>query len=417
MPGPGDESPMISIDTALDMVLAAAKPVAGERVDLLSALGRTLCAPLDAAEDVPSFDNSAMDGYAVRGGDIAAAPIALEVIAEIPAGRSITVPVGAGEAAKIMTGAPLPPGADTVVPVELTEQSGATVTIRETVAPGGNVRCAAEDIARGDRLFEPGTVLGPAEIGLLASVGFVDAPVARRPRVAILATGSELVPLGQPLGPGQIRNSNSFTAYGQVLAAGGEPVLLGIARDDPDETGALIARALDEDVVITSGGVSVGEFDFVKQVQEDLGVDRRFWRVAVKPGKPVAFGTHGDTLVFGVPGNPVAAMVSFELYIRPALLAMQGRGDIYRPFVLAAAAEPVKRTKDQTEARRCRIIRRAGDVEFTTTGPQGSGILRSMALADGLVFVPPGYAGGETGERLMVMLLEGSSAERPPFPA
>jgi molybdopterin molybdotransferase len=291
------------------------------------------------------------------------------------------------------------------------------VTVLETVAPGANVRRAAEDIARGDRLFDAGTVLGPAEIGLLVSVGFVDVPVARRPRVAILATGSELVLPGQPLEPGQIRNSNSYTAYGQVRAAGGEPVLLGIARDDPDETRALIARALEEDVVITSGGVSVGEFDFVKQVQDELGVERRFWRVAVKPGKPVAFGIHGDTLVFGVPGNPVAAMVSFELYIRPALLAMQGRNDIFRPCVLAAAAEPVKRAKDRTEARRCRIVRRAGDVEFTTTGPQGSGILRSMALADGLVFVPPGYPGGETGERLMVMLLEGSSTERPAFPS
>jgi molybdopterin molybdotransferase len=417
MPGPGHDPQMISIDSAIDMVLAAVKPVAGERVDLLAALGRTLCAPLDADEDVPSFDNSAMDGYALRGGDIAAPPTALTVVAEIPAGRSVTTPVGAGEAAKIMTGAPLPPGADTVVPVEQTRQDGATVTILETVAPGANVRAAAEDIARGDRIIESGTVLGPAEIGLLASVGFVDVPVARRPRVAVLATGSELVPPGQPLGPGQIRNSNSFTAYGQVLAAGGEPVLLGIARDDLGETRELIARALEEDVAITSGGVSVGEFDFVRQVQDELGVARGFWRVAVKPGKPVAFGTHGDTLVFGVPGNPVAAMVSFELYIRPVLLAMQGRRDIYRPCVLAAAAGPVKRAKDRTEARRCRVVRRAGEIEFTTTGPQGSGILRSMALADGLAFVPPGYPGGEIGERLMVMLLEGSSADRPPFPA
>jgi molybdopterin molybdotransferase len=234
--------------------------------------------------------------------------------------------------------------------------------------------------------------------------------------VAILATGSELVPPGAPLGPGQIRNSNSFTAHGQVLAAGGQPVPLGIARDDLAETRRLIARALEEDVALTSGGVSVGEFDFVKQVQEELGVERRFWRVAVKPGKPMAFGVHDSCLVFGVPGNPVAAMVSFELYIRPALLAMQGCCAVYRPSVLAAADEPVAPSKGRVEARRCRV-RRDGDAwRFSTTGPQGSGILRSMALADGLAFVPAGHPGGEPGERLMVMLLEGRSAVRPPYP-
>ena len=199
----------------------------------------------------------------------------------------------------------------------------------EAPRPGANVRRAAEDVAVGDVLFPRGARLGPAEIGLLASVGCDRVAVARRPRVAILATGSELRLPGQPLAPGQIRNSNSFTAYGQVLAAGGEPVLLGIARDDLDETRRLLADALEHDVVITSGGVSVGEYDFVKQVQDELGVERRFWGVATKPGKPLAFGTRGDTLVFGVPGNPVAAMVSFEMYVRPALLALQGRPDLY----------------------------------------------------------------------------------------
>jgi molybdopterin molybdotransferase len=240
--------------------------------------------------------------------------------------------------------------------------------------------------------------------------------VARRPRVAILATGSELVPLGSPLSPGHIRNSNSFTAYGQVLAASAEPVLLGIARDDLDETRRLMAVALEHDVVVTSGGVSVGEYDFVKQVQDELGVQRHFWGVATKPGKPLAFGSRGDTLVFGVPGNPVAAMVSFETYVRPALLAMQGRSDLYRPYVFAAAEEQVKGTKDRTEARRCRLKRRGPGWGFTTTGPQGSGILRSMALAEGLAMIPPGHPGAAPGETFLVMLLEGGSAERPPFP-
>jgi molybdopterin molybdotransferase len=278
------------------------------------------------------------------------------------------------------------------------------------------VREAGEDLRLGELVFAPGQRLGPAEIGLLASLGFGRVRVARRPRVAVLATGSELVPLGSPVGPGQIRNSNSYTAFGQVREAGGEPVLLGIARDDREETRRLVARALEEDVAITSGGVSVGEFDFVKDVQDELGVERLFWGVRVKPGKPVSFGTRGATLVFGVPGNPVAAMVCFEFYVRPALLAMQGRKDVYRPHFTAVSEEPVAPARDRVEARRCRLGVRDGAWTFSTTGPQGSGILRSMALADGLVFVPTGFAGGPAGTALTVMLLAGSSTVRPPYP-
>jgi molybdopterin molybdotransferase len=316
-----------------------------------------------------------------------------------------------------MTGAPLPPGVDTVVQVEHTVVDDEVVTVETAPATGVNVRRAGEDVTAGDVLFERGARLDAAEVGLLAAVGVERVRVARRPRVAILATGSELVGAGQPLAPGQIRNSNSYTAYGQVLAAGGDPILLGIARDDPDETRRLLAAALENDVVITSGGVSVGDYDFVKQVQDELGVERRFWGVATKPGKPLAFGVRGDTLVFGVPGNPVAAMVSFEMYVRPALLALQGRPDVYRPWFYARSAEPVRRTRSRTEARRCRLAHdEDGVVRFTTTGPQGSGILSSMAGAEGLFFVPAAYAGGEAGTELLVMLLAGSGAERPPFP-
>ena len=407
---------MISINEALDTVIGAVRPLPAEEVPLLEALGRAVATEIVSLEAVPSFDNSAMDGYAVRGAELEAGRREFRVVVDIPAGRWVGEQIGAGEAAKIMTGAPLPPGVDTVVQVEYTEQHGEMLVVKEPVQPGANVRRAAEDVAVGDVLFPRGACLGPAEIGLLASVSCDNVAVARRPRVAILATGSELRLPGQPLGPGQIRNSNSFTAYGQVLAAGGEPVLLGIARDDLDETRRLLADALEHDVVITSGGVSVGEFDFVKQVQDELGVERRFWGVATKPGKPLAFGTRGDTLVFGVPGNPVAAMVSFEMYVRPALLALQGRQDLYRPYVFAAAEEPVMRSRGRTEARRCRLLHRGRGWGFTTTGPQGSGILRSMALADGLAFVPPEDPGAAPGAELMVMMLEGSAAERPPFP-
>ena len=407
---------MISIHEAIDSVLAAVRPLAEEEVPLLDALGRATAADVVSPASVPSFDNSAMDGYAVRGAELQSGRREFRVSVDIPAGRFVDDGVAEGEAAKIMTGAPMPPGVDTVVPVEVTEQHDDRLVVLDLVATGANVRRAAEDLAAGDVLFPRGSRLGPAEIGLLASVGCEIVTVARRPRVAILATGSELVPLGQPLSPGQIHNSNSFTAYGQVLAAGAEPVLLGIARDDLDETRRLLAQALERDVIITSGGVSVGEYDFVKQVQEELGVERRFWGVATKPGKPLAFGVRGDSLVFGVPGNPVAAMVSFEMYIRPAILALQGRPDIYRPYVFAAAEEKVKRTRERTEARRCRLLHRGRGWGFSTTGPQGSGILRSMALADGLAFVPAGSAGSDPGAEFLVMMLEGMSAERPPFP-
>lgn len=406
---------MISINEAVDTVLAAVRPLGSEEAPLLECLGRTVAEDIVSPEAVPSFDNSAMDGYALRAADLEAGRREFRVVADIPAGSLVDKEICCGEAVKIMTGAPLPLGVDTVVPVELTEQREGTMILHDVVRAGQNVRRAAEDVSVGDVLLPRGACLGPAEIGLLASVGCERPVVVRRPRVAVLATGSELVPLGRPLGPGQIRNSNSFTAYGQVLNAGAEPVLLGIARDDLDETRRLLATALEHDVVMTSGGVSVGEYDFVKQVQEELGVERRFWGVATKPGKPLAFGVRGDTLVFGVPGNPVASMVSFELFIRPALLAMQGRVDLYRPWVNAAAMEPVRRSRERTEARRCRLVRQGDGWGFSTTGPQGSGILRSMALADGLAFIPPGYPGGEPGAEFAVMLLEGSSTERPPF--
>ena len=407
---------MITIDEALDRILSEISAPRGEEVPLLDALGRASAEGIVAQEKVPGFANSAMDGFAVSGAALESGRREFRVVFDIPAGRYVGEPVGPAEAARIMTGAPLPPGVDTVVQVEHTTLDGDVITVEIAPAVGANVRDAGEDVDAGDVIFEPGALLGAAEIGLLAAVGVQRVRVTRRPRVAILATGSELVAPGQPLAPGQIRNSNSYTAYGQVLAAGGDPILLGIARDDLDETRRLLAAALENDVVITSGGVSVGDYDFVKQVQDELGVERRFWGVRTKPGKPMAFGVRGGALVFGVPGNPVAAMVGFELYVRPALLALQGRRDIYRPWFYARSAEPVRPSKDRTEVRRCLLTHDPdGILRFTTTGPQGSGILSSMAGAEALCFVPPEYPGGEVGTELLVTLLGGSAAERPPF--
>ncbi|HQJ26561.1 MAG TPA: molybdopterin molybdotransferase MoeA, partial [Thermoleophilia bacterium] len=246
---------MISIHDAVDAVLAAARPLSDEEVPLMQALGRAAAGRIVSPEQVPTFANAAMDGFAVAGAELEAGRREFRVAVDIPAGRFVGEAVGPGDAARIMTGAPLPPGVDTVVQVEHTTVSGDAVTVETAPETGANVRPAGEDVAEGDVLFEQGAALGAAEVGLLAAVGIERVRVVRRPRVAILATGSELIPAGRPLQPGQIRNSNSLTAYGQAVAAGADPILLGIARDDPDETRRLLAAALENDVVVTSGGV------------------------------------------------------------------------------------------------------------------------------------------------------------------
>jgi molybdopterin molybdotransferase len=274
---------LLTIDQAVDEVLSAARPAGTEDVDLLTCLGRTLAVDVASPQDVPPFDNSAMDGFALRAADQHGSQPRLRVVAELPAGRAIETPLPPGAAVKIMTGAPVPPGADAVVQVEATRTDGDYVVLNAPVPLGSNIRRAGEDVRRGDVVVAKGEVITAAHLGVLASAGMSRVTVARRPRVAILATGSELVPVESPLGPGQIRNSNSYTAYGQTIEAGAEPVLLGVARDDLDETKSLVSRALEEDVVVTSGGVSVGDYDFVKDVQEQLGVQRRFWGVRTKP--------------------------------------------------------------------------------------------------------------------------------------
>jgi len=404
------------IADAVDDVLAEVRRAPAESVPLVAALGRVSAERLVARDDVPGFTNSAMDGFAYRAADggVAVAD-GLRVVADIPAGTAPTVTIGRGEAARIMTGAPLPRGADTVVPVEQTSVVGEAVLLTTALPGGVNVRAAGEDVRAGSVVVEAGRVLRPADLGLLAAAGIAAVPVARRPRVAIIATGSELVAPEEPVGPGLIRNSNSFTACGQVLEAGAEPVMLGVARDERDVTRELLKEALREDVVITSGGVSVGDYDFVKDVQDELGVERRFWGVRVKPGKPLAFGVREGTLVFGVPGNPVAAMTSFELFVRPAILSMLGRPDIWRPCLSAEAEEPVRPTRERAELRRCRLTL-DGRPRFSLTGAQGSGVLSSMTLADALLMLPTGFAGAPAGERFTLMLLEGSSTERPVLP-
>lgn len=377
---------LISIDEARTRVLAEARPLALESRPLAEALGSVLAETVVAPHDVPPFDNSGMDGFAVRAADIvdaaAASPVALTVVETIPAGHVAKHTLTEGQAARIMTGAPLPPGADAVVQVESTEERGGHVLFFEPVKPGKNVRRAADDIVAGDRVLAPGAVLGPAEIGVIASLGFPAVKVYRRPRVAVISTGSELVDVDQPLGPGQIRNSNSYSLRAQCQQLGVEVTVFPIVPDDYEATKRAIAGGLEYDVLLTSGGVSVGKFDFVKDVQDELGVERRLWGVAMKPGKPLAFGVRQGTLVFGLPGNPVSAMVSFELFVRPALLRLMGYPKTTRPWYRAIIEEDVANSDGRTYVVRVRAWREGETWHVSSTGAQGSGILRSMVGAN-----------------------------------
>jgi molybdopterin molybdotransferase len=400
---------MISIDQALGLVLAEALPLPIETVRLPQALGQALADHVVAGHDIPPFNNSAMDGFAVRAEDIRGAgedkPAVLRLSEVIPAGHAPRLEVGAGQAAKIMTGAPLPAGADTVVEVEVTGEHSGRVLVYKELRAGSNLRFAGEDVKAGDVVLHAGDVLGSPEIGFLASLGFAQVGVHRRPRVAIISTGSELVEPGEPLSPGKIRNSNGYSLEAQCREAGALPERLGVAPDEYEATRRLMQGGLSHDVLITSGGVSVGEFDFVKDVQEELGVQRRLWQVAMKPGKPLAFGVRDRTLVFGVPGNPVAAMVSFELFVRPALLKLMGHRQVLRPRYRAVIQEQLKNRHGRTQVVRVRAWWQDGRWLATSTGPQGSGILRSMVLANGLVFVPAEAEVVPAGSEVDLLLL------------
>jgi molybdopterin molybdotransferase len=304
-----------------------------------------------------------------------------------------------------MTGAPLPGGADTVVPVESTRAEGESVLIMEELSRGYHVRRAGEDVRDGDTVMEPGTAVGPAEMGMLASLGYPRVRCFRRAVAGIISTGDELVGVGEELAPGKIRDSNSYTIYGMVREAGAEPLRLGVVRDD---AAALESAILDNlgrvDLFITSGGVSVGDYDMVKDVLGKLG-EMNFWKVAMRPGKPQAFGHIRGKPLFGLPGNPVSVMVSFEQFVRPALLKMMGRRDIFRPEVTAVLDSPMGRKTGRTEFIRVIVEWREGRYHARATGPQGSGILKSMVVGNGLAVLPGDVGRLEPGEEVTVQLL------------
>jgi molybdopterin molybdotransferase len=404
---------MISVRQALDLVLRDMPQLGSEQVPLPQAVGRVLATPIQATRDIPPFRNSAMDGYAVRALDVAAAtaraPVRLRILEVIGAGAMPRQVVTAGTATKIMTGSPMPDGADAVVRIEDTAEHDGYVDIRTAVAAGASVRLPGEDMPAGETVLTPGRALRAADIGLLASLGVAVVGVRRRPVVAILSTGDELVELGQPLAPGQIVNSNAYTLAAAVEEAGGTPRLLGIVRDTVEETRLAFVDAFSSDVVLSTGGVSMGTFDLVRATLADLGAVERFWKVAQKPGKPLAFGMHGSVPVFGLPGNPVSSLVCFYLYVRPALRAMQGFERLHLPVVDATLDDTMHTANGLTEFVRCTLEGEPGAYRARATGSQSSGVLRSLSLGQGLIVAPPEVTTIERGSIVRVMLLNGDA--------
>jgi molybdopterin molybdotransferase len=391
---------VISIDTARDRVLAEVRPLPPEDVPLADALGRVAATEVRSAIDVPPFDPSAMDGFAVPPG----ADGELEIVGEARAGAPWATPLEAGSAVRISTGAPVPDGTGAVVPVERTEEDAGRVRV-PALGDGENVRRRGEDVAAGDLLVDAGTELSPAALGVLASVGLERVACAARPRVGVIATGDELTEPGRPLGPGEIYASNAIALTGLVAQAGGEASTFAAVHDDAEATRTAIEGALVEsDVVCVTGGVSVGPHDHVKGAFAAAGVEERFWRVALQPGKPTWFGVAADgTLAFGLPGNPVSALVTFQLFARPALRALQG-ADPASARAEARLDVAVARKRERDQAIRVRLRSAADGLHAEPTGNQGSHRLTSMLGADGLALIRAGEGEVAAGASVQVEL-------------
>ena len=402
----------ISLEDAISQIIGGVAPLESEEIPIEECLGRVLARDAVSPVDHPPWDNSAMDGYAVRAADVASAsrgsPVDLTLIERVRAGEFPSLPVGAGEAIKIMTGAPIPEGADSVIRVEHTEQTGDVVRILAATDAHRNIRPRGEDVAVNSTVLAAGTILRPGELGLLASIGQARVPVHRKPVVAILSTGDELVDLddvSEVVAGRRIVNSNSYALAAAVRSVGAEPLVLGIARDDRDDLRAHLARGLDADVIVTSAGASVGEHDLVKDVLEELGAKTHFWRVRIRPGSPFSFAQIGALPVFGLPGNPVSAVVTFEILVKPALRRMLGRTALHSPVVTAKLGAAVKTTTGLTQFMRVRLHDEGGTLVATLTGPQGSGVLSSIARADGLMVVPEDMGDVAAGSDVSVVRL------------
>jgi molybdopterin molybdotransferase len=419
--------PVISVEEALAKILSHVEVLEPERRPILDCLGQVLAEGVYSAIDIPPLDNSAMDGYAVRAEDTRGAskssPKILAVIAEVAAGSMSAEEVKPGMAVRIMTGAPLPQGADAVVRFEETDEvdrrsSGADLSqigILRQVDEGSNVRHRGEDVAKGELVLKRGGVLRPSEVGVLASLGYSTGLVIRRPVVSVLATGDELVDIEQPLLLGKIYNSNTYTIAAEVLRYGGVPKVLGIGRDSIQSLTERIDQGLDADMFVTSGGVSLGDYDVVKDVLAKRG-EITFWTVCMKPGKPLAFGVISRTKngkekkvpLLGLPGNPVSSMVTFEQFARPAILKMMGKNNLAKPTIQAIIEGDVGNTDGRRIFARVIVTKRGDKYHACLTGPQGSGILTSMAKANGLAIIPENTKGIKAGDMVLVQMLDWS---------
>ena len=412
---------MIPVEEALEKILASVDVLEPKKKPILECLDQVLAEDMFADVTIPPLDNSAMDGYALQWESIRDAteqkPAVIQVIGEVAAGYIYEGTVTPGTAVRIMTGAPIPAGADTVVQFEHTDEetrknrsdSFDQIGILKAPVKGKNIRQAGEDVSQGDLVLSQGTVLRPQEIGVLASLGYADASVIRRPLIAIMATGDELVDVGHPLPPGKIYNSNAYSTAAQVLRYGGIPRILGIGMDNRESLEKKIIEGMDADMLLTSGGVSMGDYDIVKEVLAEHG-SIGFWTVYMKPGKPLAFGTmeHAGRKIphLGFPGNPVSSMITFEQFARPAILKMLGKTHLAKPTITAISESRFKNTDGRRLYARGIVEKRDEGYFVRSTGPQGSGILTSMTRANGLVIVPEDTDGVREGDSVRVQMLD-----------
>ncbi len=396
---------MLTVEEAQERVLAEIALLGTEQVVLTEALGRVLREDILAPADVPQANNSAMDGYALHAEDIANPPVRLKVIEDLPAGKVATKRVERGTAIRIMTGALLPEGADTVAHVEITDAGSEFVSVRESLPRGANIRYRGEDMHAGDLVLQSGTQLGPAEAGVLAGVQRSVVRVSRRPEVAIISTGDEIVEIDQPRALGKVVNSNSYSLAALVRQAGAVPRMMGIVPDTRGATIAAIESALESDFAISTGGVSVGAYDFVKDALDALGAETKFWQVAMKPGKPVVLSRLRDRVFFGLPGNPVSCMVAFLLFIAPALRKASGvTRAILPPIAKTRLMGPLKSKGDRRNYLRVRVVARDGELVSFPMAAQGSGVSTSMLQANGLAILESGVTAAAAGEMVRTVL-------------
>lgn len=403
---------MISVDEALKRILEAISPLGLEKVNILDALGRVIGEDIHAGRAIPPKDNSAMDGYALRAADTLGTspekPVILDVVEDIPAGSIPRKRIEPGQAARIMTGAPLPEGADAVIRMEETRKEGDRVALLAKAKKGQNIRHEGEDVRQGEKVISRGDIIRAAEVGMLASLGRSFLLVHQRPLVAIIATGDELADIDEVPSPWKIVSSNSYSLAALVRECGGIPLQVGIAKDRREDLLAKFRSALRADLILSSGGVSVGDYDLVKEIMNGVGNRMKFWQVAMTPGRPLAFGSLGDVPTIGLPGTPASVMVCFEQFIRPAIRKMLGHRNLFRRIVWASLGEDLEKKKEIRQFIQARICRDGENYTVVTTGKRGSGILKSMVRSNGLIILPEEATAVRNGSMVKVQLLDES---------